>query len=278
MSLRVKTMPVGSIPYAALITGGFLLLFCLGSFLSCSRTKVVDATRHPTFTYSSAAEGVIGIAGVTSVVSDPELQAIHRCHLPALLAQSIKKVRPELGMISPERLREKVDEDKLDNIVNIYETTGELGTSTVIDLFNVSQGVARYVILARVEQDAISKDEVDIPGDDADPTSGTEYIIRRTMAVSFKVYDLEAAKQVLGTLITSDETNHRYVQDITLGGDKSFSEQIQDMMCSCLCATIFDLFQKSEDGLYPPPPEVYEVADNIFDKFAKDLPGYVSDQ
>jgi hypothetical protein len=187
-----------------------------------------------------------------------------------LLAQSISEKRPDLTIISPERIQQALGEENHRALLDQYVSWGDLDQGSMIQLFSATRGLVRYVILGRVEQDDLFKSE---ELEEGATSSGTRYKVRRDMAVFLEVYDLEAGRSVFSGLITNDLTNNRYEVDGTLGDVSSFGDFCADMGVSCLMNLMCSLIQTKEDeGGYPVPPSTEEITEDIFEKFAETLP------
>lgn len=137
-------------------------------------------------------------------------------------------------------------------------------------LFSATQGLVRYVILGRVENDQISK-STELQEDQESPLR-TKYRVRRDMTVSFQVYDIETAPMVFTGSISHE--------DFDLQIDAKSGAPDDD--CSSIlsfAACIFDFISWFEDKDvegFPPPPELDDIVTEIFDQFAETLPAVPS--
>lgn len=248
-------------------------IFSVGLLLGqmgCGGAKVVHVEADPTFDYSRAAAGEIGIAGFAAVVEDEDHCTVLRRQLPPLLAQAIQEKRPDLKIFSPQRIQEALGQENHQTLLDRYAAGGELDHGGMAELFSSTRGVVRYMVLGRVVQDDFTKWE---EHDEDSESSGTRYKVRRQMAVFLEVYDLEAGRSVFKELITNDQTNDRYIPGVTAGDAESCSEACGNMAMSCLVSTLWSIFQeKSEEDEYPPSPTNAEITRDIFEKFAESLP------
>ncbi|MDH3890766.1 MAG: hypothetical protein OEV49_06745 [candidate division Zixibacteria bacterium] len=247
-----------------------LVALMIGLITGCGGAKVVHLVEDPSFDYSQASSAEIGMAGFVSIVGDDKQRATIRRQLPPLLAQSISEKRPDLTIISPERIQQALGEENHKAVLDQYVRGGDLDQGSMIQLFSATRGLVRYVILGRVEKDHVlrfEEHEVD------STSSGTRYKVRREMAVFLQVYDLEAGRSVYGGLITNDQTNQRFEPDVTSGDADSFGEAGTNLFVSCMMNLVCSMFQKeSEEGGYPAPPTNEEITRDIFEKFAESLP------
>ena len=246
------------------VIGSLSLLFLLGTMAGCGGAKVIHATTHPSFTYSTASSGEIGILGITSVAGKIEQRKIHHQHLPALLAQSIHKKRETFKIFPPKKLHELLLAENYTEILTRYEISGVLDTSAIISLFNATKGMVRYIIIGRVERDELVTDF-----NDEDETV-TKYKVTRLMEISMEIYDLRVGKQVFKSLIVNKGSKERKYTNLTVDESAGFTDACMQSCFNSIWTSIF--LTKAGDRGYPPPPEIYEVADDIFDEFADILP------
>lgn len=238
--------------------------------VGCGGAKVVHVEADPSFDYSQAVSAEIGIAGFVSIVGDDNQRAAIRRQLPPLLAQSISEKRPDLTIISPERIQQALGVENHQALLDQYVSGGSLDQGGMTQLFSATQGLVRYVILGRIEMDSFLRTEER----EEDSTSpGTRYKTRREMAVFLEVYDLETGRSVFSGLITNDLTNSIWKPDVTTNEVSSFGQVCADLFVSCLVSSIWSLFQTKEDeGGFPVPPSTEEITKDIFEKFAETLP------
>ncbi|MCK4462673.1 MAG: hypothetical protein KAW46_12785 [candidate division Zixibacteria bacterium] len=249
---------------------GSLVAGLLLGLTGCGGAKVIHVEADPTFDYSQASSGEIGIVGFEALVEDEKHREVLRRQLPSLLARAIQEKRPDLKIFSPERIQEAVGEENHRILLDRYAAGGNLDQGGMVELFSATRGTVRYVVLGRVVEDNFFKFE-EIEEDST--SSGIRYKVRREMAVFLEVYDLEAGRSVFKELITNDQTSSRYVPDFTAGDSKSCSDACGNMAMSCLVSMLFSIFQdEPDDDGFPPPPTTEEITREIFEKFAESLP------
>lgn len=98
----------------------------LALIAGCGGAKVVHLEADPSFDHSHATSAEIGIAGFVSIVGDDNQRAAIRRQLLPLLAQSITKKRPDLTIISPERIQEALGEESHRALLDQYASGGDL--------------------------------------------------------------------------------------------------------------------------------------------------------
>jgi hypothetical protein len=249
---------------------GLLSATILTNLVHCGGAEVVHVEVDPTFDYSQAASAEIGIVGFAVTAVEEERGATLRRQLPPLLAQSIQRTRPDLKIISPDRIRQTVGDENQQAILDRYAVGGQLDDGSMAALFSSTRGLVRYMVLGRVEKDEITRFEL---VEEDSVSSGTRYKVRREMAIFMEVYDLEVGQSVFRELITNDLTSSRYQPDVTTGDADSFKEACGNMIVSCLGSIVVGVFQgKSEEDGYPAPPGIDETTRDMFEKFAESLP------
>jgi len=241
----------------------------IGLAIGCGGAKALDIEVDPTFDYSQAASGEIGIAGFAVMVEDEDRRAVLQRQLPPLLAQSLNKKRPDLTVLAPGRIQQALGEENHRVTMDRYGAEGSLDPGSMAQLFDATRGMVRYVILGRVARDDIIKTEAQ-EGDSS--SSGKRYKTSREMDVFMEIYDLETGHSVFSGLISNAMTNDRYVPDISVETG-SWGEAGGSAFFSCLESCLWDIFQSEpEDDGYPSPPAISELAGEIFDEFAEQLP------
>lgn len=246
----------------ALLAVGLLAGLIAVSGPGCGGAKVVKTEADPSFTYDEVSKSTIMIGGVTSGVGSFIYKKETRRKLSPLLAKRIAKKRRDLTIVDPLLMPQSLGEERCRELLDRYEETGYLDTSSVVALFDATRGSVRYIVFARVERDTViytrSEDGLSI-----------DHKSERFLEMSFRVYDIASADLVFNSSIADQD----YTMQIDAKGGEEENCVIESLRCIVTIIDILGWFYGEDSHGFYPPPEVEDMAKRIFDRFTEELPG-----
>ena len=239
------------------------LVPCLGSALGlavlaggCTLFKQVkpsDIEQAPTFSASAVARKGVVIGAVAC--SRPEYLAreTSREALGSALRASLLQEQPEMKVLMPEDLEQALGAEAYQEWSQYFQDTGLIRTDSLPEIFSGLQGSAGYVLLARVEEDQISRTHGDhqVSKDGRFVTEGEEYVTSRTTEMLFRLYDLETSTM---------EWKGHFETTSTLTNVEDDEELVIEIL-----EVVLD---EEEDSPYPEPTSIETQTGLIFEEFA----------
>ena len=240
----------------------WLLATAATLLVGCAGTKVTQLERDPGFTFSRMGTNGIAVAYVAvRARDDKEEGAVTPHEMTSLLHRSITNETDGFTLLGPGDVG--FTDDAVGHLVARYEKTGVLRGSEVAELDSLLEGGAQYLVFARIDENATGQKEVTNVSTDEETekkTTKTTLSARRSLAISFDVYDLRAGTVSMTTVISGSLTNERMFEETE-------SEPGRGLM-----GFIAGLFSGTPNYEYPPPPSTRDVAGRVFDTFSKQLP------
>ncbi|MFC1683094.1 hypothetical protein ACFL0G_02655 [Candidatus Zixiibacteriota bacterium] len=251
------------------LLSGFVAISCLLLMLFSCGPKVSRLETDPSLTPASLRTQQIGIGGVTSLIVCEPGSEMSGKDMSNLLRLCIMEKRVDLEVQPEERTRLAVGPGRYEKRLDTYRLTGEIEPEVLNEIDTLLQNAIRYLIFARVEGDVVERgtsETVNNQGEDDEYTE-VKYTSKRTVTVSFVVYDLQQKIPVWSGLVSDDEANHK---------THTIEEEDESFLGSVVKGVIGAVLFGDDDedqGPYPDPPEFQQVLKKVFEGFALLLPG-----
>lgn len=211
----------------------------------CSHATVQGQRQDPSFTYESVSQGGIGIGAVTWLGG---ADTSSRVPFENALRAQLLEVRPESNVMSAAAVAGALGEEAYARIVGLHERTGELDSVTLAELATRLEAV-RYVVLASIEHEAVDSTRKET----RDTTGRHEsFTTSRRLSLGLRVYDLRLGLEAWGGRITNAES------EMNSYGEHGLVIEVIEAVVGWRG--------------YPDPPSRLDVAEDIFETFAKHLP------
>ena len=239
---------------------------------SCSK-HVTHLDLNPDFTAEALMGGGIAIGGVASLLKTDEAPLDFSSRTSAMLERAIAERRAGV----PRRMWGDVCRDVGDSAMaanlDDYRLHGSLGRSTIDSVATRVRSGARYLVMARLEQDVVKTD--DEPKQEAKEGKmvevGTVYSTKRQAVIAFTVYDLETGESVASATVTGDESASRTVSGpADQGSGKKGKKGFLDKTIETLDK--LDRIFGEEASPYPDPPALDSAIEDACKRFASQLP------
>jgi hypothetical protein len=231
------------------------ILLVLSCVVPCCSTKISHIEHDPTFTEAALERGGLAIGGVTTVEAVTDVQDLSRRYAPLLRRKllgersvSIREWGELKGLLGDERMARCIDG---------YRETGRADAEVLGNLHD-ALGATQYVVFARIEGNVVEREETDKDEmqDGKMVTVGHKRKTRRRLTVGFRVYDLMTGADVWNAIVEGKSENEKTVA-------------VDDEDDSVLEAIVEVLLDDDTASEYPEPPDVSEVLEKVFDRFAK---------
>jgi hypothetical protein len=197
---------------------------------------------------------------MTSVVGSRESRDENRDAQSTMFENMMISERGDLAVVTAGRVRSLLGDGNHATMLDEFETRGELDYGFLTLVGGVLQGRARFLILGRIEESNISRDE-------SDDKLTTKLEVR----AGFHVYDLEA-KQVVwsGDIENSASTN--LAKEGSESNDSSDDSSGDSGFWAFMGGLVGSLLGGAGEAEYPPPPDMSAVLPKIFDRLCEGLP------
>lgn len=222
-----------------------LALWCAG----CG--PKVDFLRHEAdLDYPSLKQG--GITPLCAVTSEGDEEL--RDPLGLSFEAALREERRDLRVLRVSELRRVVGEEVEEDLVERFERSGRLRESDLAQLDSLMGSRARYIALARVEDESVDHEETEETDSETGVTTTTRSGVLR-VRVAFSVYDLQIGRRVWSAEVTGSDRN-----------SKSETDEPKGFLASLISSIL------GSKGDYPEAPEANETLRKVFTRFAKELP------
>lgn len=241
-----------------------LLALLLVLALAACSTKVKHFDLDPSFTAERLGGDAMAVLGVTLLVPLPEEEdpLLFGLRMNDLLYRTLREKRPDVRALSAGEAAEPVGDSLMQQATDEFRHDGRLRGATVDSLTARLADRCLYVALARINRDEITgeRTEQNTTKDGNTEVTGHKYTVKRTMEVTFAVYDLSQRKRVLDAVVAGELQSENTV---AVGQDRGD----QDWLDKILEALVTD-----DSNPYPSAPSQESVLRKIMEKFAKELP------
>jgi hypothetical protein len=212
--------------------------------------------------YATFASAPLAVGGMTSVVGSRVSRDENRDAQSTMFENMMISERGDLVVVPAGRVRSLLGDESHATMLDEFESRGELNSGFLTLAGNVLAGQARFLILGRIEESSVSRDE---SGSDSKTLKTT-----LTVRAGFHVYDLEARQVVWSGDIENSTTN-----ELTLSpnsSDDSSGDSGNSGFLAFLGGLLGSIFGGDDEVEYPPPPDVSEALPGIFDRLGEGLP------
>jgi len=236
---------------------GFVL-----ALVGCSAES--ELTRlDPALTAEGLRQGKVAVLGVVKLEEPDQV----RPPLIATLEAVWSAERPDVPMMTADSVKQVLGAERDRKLLLGYEYQGELDAPALSELADSLRGLARYVIVARVDKDKSRNSTRGISTSDTTSSAHVLYamgVTGRDAVVTVKLYDLtRRAVVVSGRFEGTSENEHPMISPMysgTIGGGSTGG-------------TVTTPPVPPEERNYPELPELAMALQGPFRNFARMLPG-----
>jgi hypothetical protein len=216
--------------------------------------KVDFLNREPDFGYPALKQGGIAALGAVTTQGSHEDRRSLREPLSQGLETALRGERRDLAVLGINQILWEIGDGFREDLLDAFDRGGRLEQEDLALLDSLVGDQARYVALARVEDQWISRDEAE---DQSEPDeTKTTVTVSLTIRVAFVVYDLQSGRSVWSATLTGSDKN-----------SSTFTDKDQGFWAS-LASAVLGL----DDHDDPSAPNAAGTLRKIFSKFAKELP------
>jgi hypothetical protein len=212
----------------------------------------------PGLTAADLRQGKLAVLGVVKFQEPDQV----RPPLIAMLEKTLGEERGDISLIRADSVRHVLGDERYRRILLGYEYHGTLDSAALREIADPLHGVARFVVLARVEKDRTRNSARGIS--DADGGGRTGYamgITGRDATVGIHLYDVARRALVMsGKYDGSSESSKPIVSSTRPGGGPAVSVEVGQAV-------------PPEAEGYPGAPELAQALEEPFRAFARALPG-----
>ncbi|HET9940787.1 MAG TPA: hypothetical protein VFR25_06775 [Candidatus Eisenbacteria bacterium] len=210
--------------------------------------------REPDFGYPTLKQGGIAALGGVTTQGSPEGRRSLREPLSQGLETALRGERRDLTVLGVDQVLWEIGDGFREDLLDAFDRDGGLEQEDLALLDSLVGDQARYVALARVEDQWITRDEAE---DESEPNeTKTTVTVSLTIRVAFVVYDLQAGRSVWSATLTGSDKN-----------SSTFTDKEQGFWAT-LASAVLGL----DDHDDPSAPNAAGTLRKIFSKFAKELP------
>jgi len=229
-----------------------MVLFLLAG---CS-AKTVLTRLDPTITAADLRQGRVAVLGVVKLEEPEQI----RPPLIAMLEKTWREERPDVPLVTADSVHQALGTDRDRRLLLGYEYHGKLEGAALGEIANSLRGLARYVIVARVEKDRTWNVTRGISPKD---TTSAEHILYamgvtgRDARVAVQLYDLNRRALVVSARLKgTTESQHPMI----------------DPRGPASLVVVPPKVPPEERG-YPEAPDLAPALEQPFRDFARVLPG-----
>lgn len=224
--------------------------------------KITGLLHDPSFNTSTLYNGRMIVGGVTMSPSLGKMTPEQSDLLAGVLSDRFLKKRKRLTVYPHSEILQIIGRQRHNEILAEFAKSGLLSPESIKDLKQT--GKARFVVLARIDSDAITKSRThnaatkDKNGNVVTPANSVS-TVRRSITTTLYVFDTENAKPVWGGILTTTLSNSKtYYHDNKMMNDIRRLQAIAGGLDKALP--------------YPAPPSVRSLCRSAFAGYAKNLP------
>ena len=213
----------------------------------------------PTITTADLRQGKVAVLGVVKYLEPDQI----RPPLIATLEAVWREERPDVPLVTADSVRQALGTVRDQKLLLGYEYQGELEAKALGEIADSLRGLARYVIVARVEKDRTRNSTRGINTSDT-TAARTDYamgITGRDATVAVQIYDLTRRELVFDARFEGSSENERpMLSPIQARGTTEITVEGQSPV-------------PPDDPGYPGVPELAMALQQPFRNFARILPG-----
>ena len=234
------------------------LLLC-GALLGCAAESNL-LRLDPGLTEADLRRGKVAVLGVVKFEEPDQI----RPPLIAMLERTLGEERRDIPLIRADSVRQLLGEARYRRILLGYEYHGTLDSAALGEIAEPLRGIARFVVLARVEKDRTRNSARGISDADTgmirpDFAMG---ITGRDATVQAHLYDVTRRTLVMsGKYDGSSENSKPILSSIRPGGRPETTVEVGPRSAP------------PESQGYPPPPDLALALEEPFRAFARTMPG-----
>lgn len=211
----------------------------------------------PSLTAGDLRQGKLAVLGVVKFQEPDQI----RPPLIAMLEKTWREERPDVPLVPAASVEKALGPERDRKLLLAYEYQGTLDKSALAEISDSLSGVARFLVVARVEKDRTRNSTRGISPTDTTTAQHVLYamgVTGRDARVVVQLYDLSRRALVVGaTFEGSSENEHPMIAPIgQVGSGISIQPQVSP-----------------EDQGYPGAPELALALEEPFRNFARILPG-----
>jgi hypothetical protein len=231
----------------------WLALLALSALLGCAASDSELTKRDPGLNAADLRQGKVAVLGVVKFQEPDQV----RPPLLAMLEKTFREERPDVPMIPADSVRSILGAERDQKLLLGYEYQGTLDDHALGEIADSLRGVARFILLARVEKDRTRNSTRGIALTDTTSAAHVLYemgVTGRDARVTVQLYDLSRrALAVSARYEGSTESEHPMLSRL---GKVSFIPKVPP-----------------EEQGYPETPELAMALREPFQTFARTLPG-----
>jgi hypothetical protein len=213
----------------------------------------------PSLTESTLRQGKLAVLGVVKYQEPDQV----RPPLIAMLEKTWREERGDVSLVPAESVSRALGPERDRKLLLSYEYQGSLDPAALAELSDSLRGVARFLVVARVEKDRIRNSTRGI--DRSDSTAARiDYamgITGRDARVAVQLYDLDRRALVMSARFEGSAENEKpMLSPLRSKGDRGVTLEMRGAV------------SPDEMG-YPGEPELALALEEPFRNFARMLPG-----
>jgi hypothetical protein len=228
-----------------------MILLC-ALLVGCAAETEIQRVDH-SLTAADLRAGKVAVLGVVKFQEPDQI----RPPLIAMLEKTFREERPDVPMIPAESVRQMLGVERDQKLLLAYEYQGGLDDHALEEIADSLRGIARYILVARVDRDRTRNATRGISLSDTTSSAHVLYqmgVTGRDARVTIQIYDLSRrALAVSARAEGSTESEHPMLSPL---GQVSFIPRVP-----------------SEERGYPETPELALALQEPFRDFARYLPG-----
>lgn len=236
--------------------------FAIAFLLAACGSRVAGLYSDPSFTNDALREGALAPLGVVFLQGADGRD--ERLRFAESLRHDLESRRKDLRVAAAGDALIAIGPDEADGLLDQYQRTGRF-TAPQLELLARGSGVARYLLLGRVDTDLVERTREDSRSqNDGRVRLEVEMITRRDMGITFDVYDLERRDLVWTAYFQRVETER--------GERLSFEENEADLLSfeADIDQAIRDMIASAR---HPEPPTRRRMLESFARDLAQRLPG-----
>lgn len=200
--------------------------------------------------------GGLGIGGVASSTDEDPMEL--SAQVGYMLHEQLTVRRRDIKVVPWYEIRQRVGDETVRAFLDELDRYGGPGPASLANVRSGLQGPPRYLLLARIEKDVVTRnvEKSETTVGDNTTVDGHWMISERNATVGFQVFDLVTARSVWAANISGKLETRRYEQE---------AEDWEDVLIDILLSD-------PDSDEFPPPPDSDMVLKEIFKTLANKLP------